>query len=104
VAKIPKMPEEFVFVEWNDAHADFDQISPQDAHTKHHSEVVLTPGWVMKEDKEGITIAGEAFISDETYRAPSHIPGVLIRHVHRVTFRAKSAPKSLTGSDPNGVS
>lgn len=99
-----KFPVQFVFVYWEDAHADFDMTSPTDALLKHKPAQAVTPGWLMVDNEIGVTVAGEYFPEDESYRAPSFIPRAMVTDVVPVTITRKrlkrSAPREA-GDQPS---
>lgn len=89
---------EFVMVSWNDAHSP----SAGDSYTKtsvgevHGSLPVLTSGWLLREDAEGITVAAEWYVEEATFRGLTHIPAGMVREVLRLKLprdKKKRPPK-----------
>lgn len=93
----PNLP--FGHVLWDDAN------SP-DAHTTytaddiggvHGSMPILTSGWILKEDADGITVASE-YCGANTYRGLTHVRPKMIIEVHHVGHprpKKKQPPKEL---------
>jgi hypothetical protein len=69
---------QFAIVEWNDAHADFSDVSLTDVHHGHKPTIMHTAGWVLKDDPDGVSIAAEFCPSDGTYRGRTFIPRAII--------------------------
>lgn len=92
------LPTTFVLVLWDDAHADFDTVTLDDAHVKHRPELMVTAGWLIRQDSEGISLAAEFCPSDSTYRARSFIPGVLVKDIIPVRL-PKSRPRNAQPLD-----
>lgn len=71
-----------VVVEWNDAWVDgTDPVSPADVAATHKPKVVITMGWVLKDDEQGISLANEHYAGEDTYRGRTFIPRVMVKNV-----------------------
>lgn len=71
--KPPTRP--LVLVTWNDAHspASTDVIRADALEKVHGSLPMITVGWVLRDDPDGITVAGE-YCGEEDYRNGTFIP------------------------------
>jgi len=76
---LPTLP--LVVVEWDDAWADaVATVTEKDVGETHHAEVIVTIGWLLKQDEKGISIACER-CGDGSYRGRSFIPHGMVRSV-----------------------
>ena len=76
-----------VVVTWNDACVDgTDPVNVADAAATHHPKVIVTLGWVLKQDDAGISIANEHYADEGTYRGRTFIPKAMVKSITRVTL------------------
>jgi hypothetical protein len=69
-----------VIVEWNDAWVRADiPVTLDDVASSHKPEVIITLGWVLRDDDAGISLANEYY--DSTYRGRTFIPRGMIKAV-----------------------
>ena len=96
---------EFIMVFWMDAHSP----SAGDSYTKtsvgevHGSLPVLTSGWLLREDAEGVTVASEWYVDEATFRGLTHVPAGMVREIVRLklpTTKKKRLPKEPLDSVP----
>jgi len=100
-------PYSFVAVEWHDssspdATAIYDAKNLKDAHGEMP---VITCGWLLKEDDQGVTLASEWFAGTTEFRGLTCILKVNI--VERVELKAKGPARprkaTVTKGGPDGV-
>lgn len=79
----PKLP--FAYVRWDDASSPgaADVFSLDNIAAVHGCMPIVTAGWVLKEDAEGITLASE-FCGGTEFRGLTHVRAAMITEVHRV--------------------
>jgi hypothetical protein len=79
----PKKP--YVFVLWHDPHSPgaTEVFSEEDVHALHRSLPMITAGWLMKEDDDGVSIASE-YCGDGDYRGTTFVLKELLIDVIRV--------------------
>ena len=90
-----------VIAVWDDAWADSsDFCTPKDVHMKHKATVMETIGWLLGDDKEGVSIFNERCLDDgqEQYRGRTFIPRPLIRSV--TPFKLASIRKPRYAKTP----
>lgn len=90
-----------VIVEWNDAWTDgAEPVLASEAHIEHRPKVIVTLGWLLKDDDTGVQIASEHYKDDSTYRGRTFIPRGMIRDVTPFTLsrpRKKKVPPQEVG-------
>ena len=84
-----KLP--LVIVEWLDAVDWESPVSLEEASSRHRPELVISVGWLLKDDEVGVLLADEYY--DEMYRRMEFIPRVNIRSVtHYKLVRPRTKP------------
>lgn len=80
----------FALLRWDDANASSTEMVTVHNLAKVHRPVsILTAGWVLQDDAEGITIACE-YCGDGEYRGHTFVPRSLVRSIESlVKPRAK---------------
>lgn len=56
---LPKLP--LVLIEWNDASFDANAVDEDTVDAVHKPTVVLTLGWVLRDNERGITVVTEKY-------------------------------------------
>jgi hypothetical protein len=95
-------------VVWHDAHSTLEELNEQDIQKGHKPNVIHTSGYLVVEDADGISIAGEwlpANKSDtyETYRNITFIPRPLVQSVGTVKRSKKAATRGQLVDPPGDV-
>lgn len=66
---------QFCEVRWLDAWADgVDDTTPEDVHMKHRPILMITRGWVLKNDEIGVSMFYEMCLDPPSYRGRTFIP------------------------------
>lgn len=86
----PRYP--YVMVTWNDAHGSGDDVT--EATLKHRPMVYHSPGWLIRSDADGVSIAVEWCISDDTYRGHTFVPRAMVVSESAITFSRTRKPKT----------
>jgi hypothetical protein len=78
----------FAFVLWNDAHSPnaTDVYNDTSINTVHGSMPIITSGWVLKEDAQGLSLAAE-YCGEGDYRGITYIPRQMCVEVVYMTPR-----------------
>ena len=74
------MKSDLVLVTWYDAHSETGWFEPQEALDKHNPMTCWNVGWVVKKDKDGITLS-PSVASDGGLGDVMFIPRGMIRQV-----------------------
>ena len=93
-----------VIVEWLDAVDWESPIALAEVGTRHRPEKVLSIGWLLKDDADGVTIGCEYY--DEMFRRTEFIPRVNIKAVtpyHLAKPRAKKSPINASEEQQQGT-
>ena len=98
--KIPKdLP--FVLVRWRDPWSDaVTSVTLKDVHETHKPELIVTAGWLLLQDEEGVSLACE-YCADGSFRGRSFIIASLISSIECVSLvpprhRKPRTPKGLS--------
>ncbi len=87
---------------WRDAHSPgaTEVFNLDTINSIHGSMTILTSGWLLKEDKEGVTIASE-YCGDKDFRGVTHVPAEMIIEIVKVkpSRPRKKKPVEMT-KDP----
>lgn len=91
----PKLP--FAHCRWMDAHspAATDVYNLSSINDVHGSMPIVTSGWLLREDTQGLTLASE-WCGQDDYRGITHIPASMIEEVVKLTpprAKKKRPPK-----------
>lgn len=80
-----------VCVTWNDAAGTATRIF--DAHRDHAPTVMHTVGWLLKQDRAGVSVACERWMEDGqwAYRGHTFIPRQIVVSVSRLPQRRKAS-------------
>jgi hypothetical protein len=83
-------PKAFVICEWADAHGSAtDTYSEKDI--PHEPTLILTAGWLLRQDERGISIACE-YCGASDYRGITFVPAAMINEV-RIIKKAPGAKR-----------
>lgn len=85
-----------VLLTWADAHSpgSTDVFNASNVHTIHGTLTITTVGWVLRDDHDGVTIAGE-HCGDGDYRNVTYIPRSLIVGMTPIRVpRARKTPNA----------
>lgn len=75
-----KLP--LVVVEWNDAWIDgSDPVNLAEVGTSHKPKVIVTLGYVLKDDDVGLSLANEYYEDESVYRGRTFIPRQMVKTV-----------------------
>ncbi len=93
-AKAPRYP--FVRLVWLDAHSRdaVELLNPTKLDDFHKAHRITTVGWVLRDDADGVTIAGE-WLEDDDYRNGTFIPRGMVVRMEPITKGRKRVPKAL---------
>lgn len=77
VRKKPAQPGDLIVVTWHDAvkHGDGEHVP------RHRAYVMRTVGWLLHNDGEGVSLAGELCHSDDTWRDENFIPAGMVQGI-----------------------
>ena len=74
-------PTEVVAVEWDDAHGSItDEVTPMTLSAMHGPCVMVTVGWLLQLDDEGVSIANERQ-PDGSCRGHTFVPLGMVRSI-----------------------
>lgn len=88
IALIQKPNGHFTIVIWNDAHASLDESTVDEIKSEHKPSRIHTQGYMIVDDENGISIAGEWLpgnrtSDDDSYRSVTFIPrGMIVEVIH----------------------
>lgn len=100
--KLPAKP--FVFVHWHDAHGSHGDTtaSYSEDDLPHESKLMVTAGWLVKDDDKGITLFGEWCCDDDDetpWRSRTFIPRGMVVSVSPAPSPRRRRP-GTTSSAP----
>jgi hypothetical protein len=88
-----------VIVTWNDAHGDATTARSAD-DIQHKPMVMLTVGWLLRDDGTGVSLAAEHCTEDKTWRGITFVPrGMVISVGHIVRPRRPRKVKEQPACD-----
>lgn len=87
----------FALVIWGDAHQTLDQKTMDEVRARHHPDPIHTQGYILIDDENGISVAGELMPAtngdtEESYRHLTFIPRgwvIEVQEIKRVIKRKK---------------
>lgn len=103
-----KLP--LVVVEWNDAWIDgADPVTLADVAASHKPKVIVTLGYVLRDDDIGLSLANEYYEDESTYRGRTFIPRSMVKKVttyklSRPRADSQRVAKSKPGASNSDVS
>lgn len=69
-----------VVVEWDDAWIDGNEpITLSEVHVQHKPKVIVTLGYLLLSNAEGISVAAEYYKDEDVYRGRTFIPRALVK-------------------------
>ena len=87
-----------VIVEWLDANAT--QLSSFEEHEIPHAPMTAqTLGWLLRDDEKGVSVAGEFFETDKTWRSVTFVPRGMVVRVRSVGRSPRGSRASARTSD-----
>jgi hypothetical protein len=76
-----KQPDKpYVVVVWNDAHGTGEDVTPETM--KHYPMVYRSPGWLLRSDEAGVSIATEWCATDGSFRGHTFVPRQMVVEEH----------------------
>ena len=77
----------FALVLWHDAHspAAGDTYTATSISEVHGSLPVLTAGWVLRDNADGISLAAEWYVDEPDFRGVTYVPRAMIVEVRVAT-------------------
>ena len=91
---MPKPSVPYVVCIWLDAWKDMDDTSiVGEAHERHRAAVLETPGWLVYDNEDGVSIFHEYSAEDGSFRGRSFIPRGMIKTIVPVTLARKRSSK-----------
>lgn len=93
-----------VLLRWNDAHspAATQTVSVDDLHNVHKTIPITTCGWVLRDDHDGVTIAGE-YCDDGDYRNVTFVPRAIIETMTPLSHPRKRPTKAISPGFDEGL-
>jgi len=93
-------PYKLVQVVWHDANspASTDIFDATDLKTAHTTMPVVTVGWLLRDDEQGVTLAGEWFSGTTDFRGLTFVPRALVGEVTEVKVPRLRTRKPTTGA------
>jgi hypothetical protein len=93
---LPDIP--LVLVEWDDAWIDGNEpVRLTEVANDHQPKVIVTLGWLLKEDDKGVSVAAEYYDDEDVFRGRTFIPRAMIRSLTPYKLskprRKKEAPQ-----------
>ena len=65
---------------WIDAWCDgVDDTTPEDVHMKHKPLLMITRGWVLKNDEIGVSMFYERCLDPPSFRGRTFVPAAMVR-------------------------
>ena len=99
-----KSSRPLVLLTWHDAHSPgaTDVINPEDLTKVHGSMPIVTVGWVLRDDHDGVTIAGE-WCGDDDYRNGTFVPRGMVVKMDPIVKPRKRPGKATSPSFDEGI-
>ena len=80
-------------IRWNDAYGSGeDAVTLESVRLTHQPTVVTTIGWILLEDKEGISIVNEVY--GDTFRGRTFIPAAMVLSVEDYSLSKKRVSRT----------
>jgi hypothetical protein len=85
-----------VVVKWADAWVDGNEpvsLGSEVAIT-HKPKIIVTVGWLLREDEDGVSVANEHYEDENVYRGRTYIPRAMITSIERYRLTRERAPRA----------
>lgn len=90
----PTSKRPLAVVEWNDAWIDGnDPVTLSEVHVEHKPKVIITLGYILRDDDSGISLANEYYEDESVYRGRTFIPRGMIKSVTHFKLTKPRKPK-----------
>lgn len=95
-----------VVVRWKDAWVDGNEPVTLGAEvaTTHKPKVIVTVGWLLREDESGVSVANEHYDDENVYRGRTYIPREMIVSLERYKLTKERVPRTRAPAAPQAPS